>query len=372
MPDFDVLVLGGGLVGSAIGYGLARRGLKVGILDEGDDVFRASRGNFGLVWVQGKGHGMPAYADWARLSADVWPDFARDLIELTGVDPSYRKPGGLHVCVGEDELEQRETFIKRMHNQQGGKGYDCEMVDRPALEKMLPGLGPKVAGASYCPHDGHVSPLYLLRGLHTGLERLGARYLPSRRVTRIDTPAGGGFRVVAGGETFAAPKLVLAAGLGNPGLGAMLGMTLPIRPQRGQILVTERLPHFIDYPMSGIRQTAEGSIMLGSSREEVGFDNGTTPEVMGTIAHHAVEIFPRLAQARTVRAWGALRVLAPDEFPIYQESPDHPGAFVATCHSGVSLAGAHARVFAGYVADGALPDHLAPLHPRRFDVPTAA
>ena len=74
--------------------------------------------------------------------------------------------------------------------------------------------------------------------------------------------------------------------------------------------------------------------MLGSSQEETGYDNGTTPKVMQAIAGRAVRIFPRLRQAQMVRVWGALRILAPDEFPIYQAIPGHDGAVVATCHSG--------------------------------------
>ena len=108
------------------------------------------------------------------------------------------------------------------------------------------------------------------------------------------------------------------------------------------------------------------------SREEVGYDNSTTPDAMHTIAGNGLRIFPRLQHARVVRAWGALRILAPDEFPIYQTLPGHGGAMVATCHSGVSLAGAHALRFAKYLADGALPEHFTAFHSRRFDVPKAS
>jgi hydrogen cyanide synthase HcnC len=85
-----------------------------------------------------------------------------------------------------------------------------------------------------------------------------------------------------------------------------------------------------------------------------------------------MRVFPRLEHARIVRAWGVLRVLAPDEFPIYQTVPGHDGAIVATCHSGVSLAGAHALCFAEFVDDGQLPAHFAVFHSTRFDVPQTA
>ncbi|MSP89756.1 MAG: FAD-binding oxidoreductase [Alphaproteobacteria bacterium] len=368
MSDLDIIVLGGGLVGSAIGYGLQRRSLKIAVLDEGDVALRASRGNFGLVWVQSKGQGFPPYADWARHSADVWPGFAAELEERTGHKIDYSKRGGFSLCMSEKEFDDRALMIKRMHNQQGPKGYDVVMMDRAEVQRMMPAIGPEVVGGSYCPHDGHVSPLRLLRALHAAL---GDAYHNEHRVSAIRTRQGG-FEVVAGEDTFAAGRIVLAAGLGNLALAQMLGAELPIRPQRGQILVTERLPAFLDYPMNGVRQTAEGSVMLGSSREEVGFDNGTKPDVLSTIARNAVRAFPILARARIVRAWGALRVLAPDEHPIYQSLPGHDGAVVATCHSGVSLAGAHALDFAGYLAEGKLPDRFAAFHSRRFDVQATA
>jgi glycine/D-amino acid oxidase-like deaminating enzyme len=233
--DYDVLVLGGGLVGSAIAYGLTRRKLRLAVLDEGDLAFRASRGNFGLVWVQGKGRGMPAYADWARLSADVWPDFAQELEDATGQRVHYQKPGGLALCLSEAEMEERQALIRGMHNQQGPKGYDCEMLDHGAVKKLVPEIGPGVAGGSFCPHDGHTSPLHLLRALHTAITQAGNDYLPEHRIERLEGRTGGGFQVVAAGKTFRAGKVVLAAGLGNPGLARQLGIELPIRPQRGQI-----------------------------------------------------------------------------------------------------------------------------------------
>jgi glycine/D-amino acid oxidase-like deaminating enzyme len=368
LSDPDFIVLGGGLVGSAIAYGLIRQGKRVTMLDEGDVALRASRGNFGLVWVQTKGLGMPAYADWARLSVDVWPEFAKELSQRSGIDMNYRKPGGFQVALSEKDMEARIQVIDKLRAQQGAKGYDCEIVERKRLDNMLPGLGPEVVGGTYCPHDGHVSPLRLLKALH---KVIADSYRPNSKVTAIRGSAGG-FQVDAGGVSHAAPKIVLAAGLGNLPLGEMLGFKLPVRPQRGQILVTERLPAFLDYPLSGVRQTEEGSVLLGSSREEVGYDNSTTPEAMHTIAGNAQRIFPRLRHARVVRAWGALRILAPDEFPIYQTLPGHDGAMVATCHSGVSLAGAHALCFAKYLADGALPEHFTAFHSRRFDVPKAS
>ena len=113
----DFIVIGGGLVGAAVSYGLRRTGASVIMLDEGDTAFRASRGNFGLVWVQSKGDGMHEYAAWSKKSSDLWPELASSLKEETGIDVGHHRPGGLELCLDEGEFREFENSIARMHNQ---------------------------------------------------------------------------------------------------------------------------------------------------------------------------------------------------------------------------------------------------------------
>ena len=112
--------------------------------------------------------------------------------------------------------------------------------------------------------------------------------------------------------------------------------------------------------------------MIGDSMEDVGFDISQRPDVMSAMAERAVKSFPWLAELQIVRAWAALRVMPPDGTPIYDESEKFPGAFTANCHSGVTLAGAHANAFAPMVAAGVLDPVIAPFSAKRFDVPQAA
>src|SRR6266446_2991498 len=107
MTRYDAIVIGGGLVGSAIAYGLARERLKTALLDEGDVAFRASRGNFGLVWVQSKGDGAPHYQRWTRRSADEWPDLAAELLASTDISVGHEWPGGVHLCHRAARARQR-------------------------------------------------------------------------------------------------------------------------------------------------------------------------------------------------------------------------------------------------------------------------
>ena len=371
MSRYDSIVIGGGLVGSAVAYGLARRGLKVALLDEGDVAFRASRGNFGLVWVQSKGIGVPEYQRWTRQSSVLWDDFAVELKGETGIDCAHEHRGGVNICITEQDFAERKKLMEQLHLESGETRFEYEMLDHAALKKLMPEIGPEVAGASYTPYDGAANPLYLLRSLHAALLKHGGSYFPQCKVTGISA-APHDFTITAGGAGFNAPKLVLAAGLGNRELGALVGLNVPVEPVRGQILVTERVKPVLSMLTIWVRQMADGGLLIGESREEAGFNDATTPEVQQFLAARAIKMFPFLRDVRIVRHWSALRVMAPDGLPIYEQSAEFPGAFVATCHSGVTLAAAHALRYAEFVVSGSLPAEIARFTSKRFNVQAAA
>lgn len=364
---FDLAVIGGGLVGSAIAWGGAQGGANVALLDEGDVAYRAARGNFGLVWVQGKGAGMPAYARWTQHSARLWPELRDRLARTTGIDTALEQPGGFYFFLTEKELEQRAALIQRMHNESEDIGM--RIMSREEVRAIVPQIGDQVVGASFCPMDGHTNPLRLLRAFQAGIAEQGGAYLPNRRVTTI-TAQPGGFVVETGDERITCSKLVVAAGLGSPRLAEMVGLSMPVTPLRGQILVTERMRPFLHHPTHVVRQTDEGTVLLGDSHEDIGFNVASGVPVLQQIAARNLKVFPALRDATLVRSWAALRVMTPDGFPIYEQSARHPGAFSATCHSGVTLAGAHALAFAPAVMAGALPDMLTSFSTGRFHVST--
>jgi glycine/D-amino acid oxidase-like deaminating enzyme len=369
----DIVVIGGGTVGAAIAYGLAVRGERVLLLDGGDGDFRAARANFGLVWLQGKGMGMPAYQTLTRGSVRAWRGFAEALQAGSDTALCYEQNGGLAFCLGPDAFEKRQATLQRLHNQWDGGEPDWEMLDRRALEKLLPRvtLGSDVVGASFGRLDGHANPLRLLSALHAAVIRLGGQVRSNAAVREI-AGIGSDFRLVVGEAVIEAPRIVIAAGLGSPALARQVGLDIPAGPERGQILVTERLAPFLPLPASGLRQTADGTVMIGATKEEVGYDVSTTGEAAARLSRTAVRIVPALAQAGLVRQWAGLRVMTPDSYPIYAQSESHPGAFVALCHSGVTLAAFHADGLAAAIAAGALPASLSSFHQSRFDVPQAA
>ena len=367
---FDVAVIGGGLVGSSIAYGLRDHVGSIAVLDEGDVALRASRGNFGLVWLQSKGHGMGAYSRWTLGSTRLWPRLAAQLLEETGIDVALEQKGGLTPLMGDHEIEARHQWVRALMAQPGVEPYEWKLLDHHQAASLVPGLGKDVTGAIWTPHDGIVNPLKLLRAFHTAFGRSGVSYLPHHGVAGIAHTAQG-FELTTPAGIVRARRIVLASGLRNGELGAQVGLRLPMAPQRGQIIVLERTRRLLDTPMVTLRQNDEGSWLVGDSQEDAGYaEHVTTLPVLATLADRAVRTLPALKEVRAVRAWSALRVRAQDGFPVYEQSSTPPGAFIVTCHSGVTLAATHALKLAPMIAEGALEAELAPFSTRRFHVQT--
>lgn len=372
--EADVVVIGAGTVGASIGYGLAGLGQRVAVLDGGDRDFRAAVANFGLVWEQGKGVDVPGYRILTREAITCWPEFCSALQDETGIDLHYDRTGGLMISMSEAEFERSSRMQARLRDQLGEEMPPWEMLDRAALEAKLPKvkLGKDVIGASFGHDDGHVNPLRLLAALHAGIVKRGGVLRGGATVTSIRSNGTGGTLVEHAGGHILAGRVVIAAGLGTKALAAQVGLDIPIRAQRGQILVTERIEPFLPFPMSGMRQTREGSVLIGLTHEEVGLDTATTTAAAAALSANALRRIPGLREVKLVRQWAGLRVMTPDGHPIYAESDSQPGVFVALCHSGITLAAAHAGMFARSMAEGRLPAALDVFHHRRFHVSQAA
>lgn len=371
MADYDVIVVGAGMVGAAIGYGLAGLNRKVLMLDGSDTDYRAAKANFGLVWAHGKGIKHPAYQRLTIEACEAWPEFAARLEDETGMALAYERKGGLHFCLSDAELSARAAQMDVWHAQTPELAASAHVLDRSELIRRFPSmrLGAEVVGATLGDLDGQVNPMRLLAAMLAACLRRGGALKSNHAVTAIHALPGGGFEVVAGDYRARAERVVVAAGLGASALGPMVGLDVPLQPLRGQILVTERVAPLLPVPASGLRQTAEGTVMIGVTQEDVGFDLATTADGAVRMTRKALRILPDLASAKLVRQWSCLRVMTPDGNPVYASSVSHPGADVATCHSGVTLASFHAGAYAHALVHGGLPDTLRIFHHERFHVP---
>jgi hydrogen cyanide synthase HcnC len=338
--EADFAIIGGGIVGLSVAHGLLKQGCSVICIDGSDTDFRASRGNFGLVWVQGKGIRTPFYAAWTQNAARIYPDFVSELSQETGVQINYNQAGGYEYFTDPHTLSQRMEEYKQLKKALNGD-YPYEFLSSSQIRAAEPMIGGETIGASFYPYDGHLNPLQLLKALASYCQKKGLSHYLGEELKTADKKEGVFRLVTKKGLTISANKVVISAGLGAKKIGPLFGFLGLVSPQRGQILVTEKISPILNRPSVTIRQVDEGAIQIGDSQEQAGFNDNETQAQMSRIARNAIKVIPKLAQLRLVRAWGSLRVMSPDGLPIYHQSHTMPGAFLITCHSGITLAATH-------------------------------
>jgi len=365
VEEREFVIIGGGVVGAALGWNLARVGKDVLVLDGEDLDARASRANLGLVWVSGKGAGAPAYARWSLGAAQLWPQLAEMLLQDTGIDVQLRQGGGFSFALSEQEFGQLRSEAETIARETNGELGDFEILDGDEARSRVPFLGSEVTGAIFCPHDGHVNSLRLLAAFHTGLLNRGAEYRMNRVVSDIE-PLQQGFRIRGAWGSLIASKLVLAAGLDNARLAPMVGLSAPLVLSKGQVIVTEKCLPFLAHATAMLRQNEEGSILIGESEETNTDSIAVNHEIGAALASRAIRTFPAIADLNIVRSWTGFRVKTPDGLPIYEQSETCPEAFMALCHSGVTLAAQHALCVAPQIAARALGQDLDAFSASRF------
>ena len=354
MRTADILVIGGGITGSSTALGLVRKGAgKVVLLDEQLNSQRLSRGNFGLTWFMCKGAGYPGYALWSRRAAVAWPEFAQDLEEETGYDIELDWTGGAVHAFGQEELDGFAASVNTIREGCNSVDidYPVEILDRQQFAELVSEmtLGEEVSGGMYTKEQGHVNPLKLLGAVRCGFQKRGGAYYGAHGAREITPRPNGTVLVKTATETFECRKLVIAAGHGSARLADALGEDLNIYPQRGQLMVTARCRRKLHIPLLSVRQTQDGTYMIGLSTENTALNARVTAEAMKSQAANAVRIFPELGNLNWIRAWGAIRVMTPDGGPIYSRIPGHENISVLALHSGISLAPLHTGIIAPWI-----------------------
>ncbi len=356
-------------MGSAVALGLAELGSRVLMLDRSSVVQRASRANFGLILSQRKGVNHAAYRQLSIDAVRASRTFGEELAQTTGIDLELRLGAGMILAIGAEELNARRAMVDQLQRQtsQHPDWAVPQLVDRRDVQAMLGSvrLGDNVSGGSYSDIDGDINPLLLLRAMRRAFLQNGGQFRQNctvhglcrrRRHWRVDATAG----------KIETPIVVLAAGLGSADLAAGLGISIPVVPQKGQLLVTERLAPFLPFPMSGIRQTGNGTVMIGYTQENTGFEVTTATSAAVYLAQRALAAFPGLKHARIIRTWAGLRVLTQDGLPIYDMPDDR--LFVLATHSCVTLAALHATLLPPWILGGPKPDNIQCFDLERFNV----
>ena len=367
--NYDICVIGGGFMGAAVALGLVKAGVRVLMVDRISTLQKASKANFGLVWSQSKGLGNRDYSRLSVKATLAYKTFAGWLEQESGIDTELRLGAGLVLSIGDEELDARKKLIQQLHHEarQSGETHPSRMVDRREIQEIVgeTSLGENVSGGSFSPIDGDVNPLLLLRAMRKVFSGNGGHFLQGCSVNAIRRKRGNYVLDTTQG-TVEVPVIVLAAGLGNIELAAMMGKTVPLAPQKGQLLVTERVAPFLPFPMSGIRQTGNGTVMIGYTNEDTGFEVDTSASETARLSQRALKTFPGLCHVRVVRSWGGLRVLTGDGAPIYDKIEEN--AYFLATHSAVTLASVHASLLPDWIMGGRRPDEIQHFNLERFHV----
>src|SRR5699024_4589438 len=244
-------------------------------------------------------------------------------------------------------------------------GINIEVLNRQEVLEKEPFLSPKVVGATYSKVDGNVNPFRLVELYVKAARKNGVQCSFYNEVISIEKYKDY-YELETTQGFFHAKKIVLAAGPWTKKLGEMLDVDIPIKQIRGQVLVTEPLQPFLKHTIGGVRQAVNGEVLIGYSKEEVGYDRRSTMDVIQQTANMATKFIPALAKANVVRCFSGIRVMPEDGLPIIGEIPGNKGAYVTAMHSGITLSPLVGKLMTELLTDGETSVDLTPYNMTRF------
>ncbi|MFF4250183.1 NAD(P)/FAD-dependent oxidoreductase [Streptomyces sp. NPDC001663] len=371
----DVVVVGAGMTGAACALYAARAGLDVVVVDRGPVAGGTTGAGEGNLLVSDKEPGPEL--DLALLSNRLWHELALEF----GESIEYEAKGGVVVATSPGGLATLEDFADR----QRAAGVTATSVAGDALYELEPHLAPGLPGAVHYPQDAQVMPA--LAAAHL-LRVSAARLFTGRTVTDVLRTADGTVRGVRTDRgDIHSPAVVNAAGTWGADLAALAGTSLPVLPRRGFVLVTEPLPRMVHHKVYAadyvadvasdsaalqtspvVEGTAAGPILIGASRERVGFDRSFSLPALRALAAGATRLFPFLADVRAIRSYAGFRPYMPDHLPAIGPDPRVPGLYHACGHegAGIGLAPGTGHLIAQTLTAKTPDLDLAPFRPDRF------
>jgi glycine/D-amino acid oxidase-like deaminating enzyme len=377
MPS-DVIVVGAGIVGAACAYSLAAAGLSVVVVDRAAVAAGTTGSGEGNVLVSDKGPGPEL--DLQLRSTELWRRYEQ---ELPAGSFELEAKGGVTVA----STDEQHEALAGLSRGQAGAGVDVRPVSPAELLELEPHLVPDVAGGVFYPQDLQVQPMRAAAQLLAAARQRGATLQLATEVLGATTSGSRLTGVVTTRGPLSAGWVVNAAGTWAQAVSESLGAPVPIQPRRGLILVTEPLPPVIRHKVytadyvanvasssaalqtsTVIERTLSGPVLIGSSRERVGYDRTISVPVLRQMAREAVRLFPVLARVRAIRAYAGFRPYSPDHLPVIGPDPRLDGLVHACGHegAGIGLAPATGEMVCAVITGTPAPVAAEPFAPARF------
>lgn len=374
-----VVIVGAGIVGASCALAAVRAGCEVVVLDRGQVGSGTTSRGEGNVLVSDKAPGPEL--DLALASRRTWGRWAEEL----GHDAlEFDRKGGVVVATAAAAVDPLRAFAQA----QAGAGVEAVEADPAGLRTLEPHLAPDLPGGFHYPQDAQVQPVLAAAAILAEARRLGAGYHGGTEVTGARRARDGSLQAVecADGRSVAADAVVNASGTWGGEVGAALGAPIPVLPRKGFVLVTEPTPALVHHKVYSadyvanvaastegletscvVESTRAGTILIGASRERVGFDASMDAGTVARLAAQAVRLFPALEQVQLMRVYRGFRPYCPDHLPVIGPDPRVPDVLHACGHegAGIGLAPATGELVAAQLT-GADPRALLGIDPAPF------
>lgn len=381
----DVVVIGGGVIGSVSAYALAKAGLKVLVVERQDIGFGTTSAAAAAALLQTKTSTKKlALANQSLKLLDNLHDQLDGRFE-------FSRTGSLLAGCTEDEMQ----LIRDMNANLVALGLDVELLDGQQSRQVMPVLGENIIGGSYSSKDAQINPLELVVACAQAAMMHGAVFSTFTELQGIEVRGDKIVAIQTSAGRIATETVINAAGVWAPRVAEMAGITVPVYPLKGELLITERRPPQMrgtliaaKYLLSKARaegkaggqspkrsvgitlvQVAHGNFIVGSTRELAGYDKRSTYDGIRKLTLQLLELTPRLANIHLLRAYAGLRPLTPDGTPIISRTPNLPGLIHAVGFGGDGLAmsAITAEMVLGMLTDTADKALLADFALERFE-----
>jgi glycine oxidase len=367
----DVVIIGGGVIGLAIGRALARRGVShIVLIERGQLGSEASSAAAGIIGPQAEANCADDFFQLACQSRDMYPEFAAALHEESGTDIELDQTGTLYLAFTYSD----EAEIAHRYQWQTNAGYEVERLSASEARIFEPAVSDGVCSALRFPRDMQVENRRLVAALASANEQLGVTLVSACEVREVTEQSGRVTAVETSLGSISTPIAIIAAGAWAGSISLPDISTAPVRiePVRGQMICFETNPrltrHVLYSPRGYLVPRADGRLLAGSTTEHEGFDKRVTFSGVYSLIQHAMEIVPGLVSLPMVDSWAGLRPRSDDGLPVLGQSADIEGLIYACGHyrNGILLTPVTGELMAGIVLGESVPAFISAFAPGRF------